>query len=834
MPRLRFSKATLPLLICLTLAGCFQSSEERAAEHYENGLALMAEGDNARAMVEFRNTLKYAKTNLDARRRMAEILLERGSKKQAYRNYLAVVETLPEDIEARTALSELAFDLGDWGEFKRHADQAARLIETAGDTVSADLLQRAEALDMALRFRTAVTEEDGPAQDAIMADAERMQQIDPDNVILRKILINAYVAGNRYEDALEQLDAAIAAEPKTLENYGARLELLGRMGNEADLEIELVRMVELFPNDQNVRATYLRYLTSRGKTQEAETFLRAELANKEGRARSDAFTTLVAFILTNRGAEAALEEVNTAIAEAPTDQLRLMRATLSFDSGNREAALSELEALITAEETGLSTVEQQEAKTVLARMLEQTGNEVGAQKLVEEVLASDPNDAEALKLKAGWQIDADDTDNAINGLRAALDANPDDTDAMQRMARAYQRAGNTALMLNFLSQAVEASNNAPEASLRYARALIADDKALQAETVLINSLRIAPGNVNVLSLLGNIYLQLEDTGRAQQVIATLRKIDTEQSLKNANALNIELVARQQGADKAIELLEGLAEGDSDDALKLALVRARLTSGDTEAGLAYAKELTEEDPDNLRFRYALALTHLFLRDADAAEQELQSILDRDPRFVQVWLQLARIHAANGSPETSLAIINDGLEAVPDAPDLLWGKASLLENTGDIDGAIEIFETLYEKNSDSLIVANNLASMLTTYRGDPDSIARASRISRRLAETNIPAMQDTYGWIAYLNGNNEEAVQYLEPAAAGLPRDMGVQLHLGLVYAALDRREDAMAQLRRALELGAQLTGRDALLEEARSVLATLESGESTDPAPSPEN
>lgn len=825
MRHLSYSKLALSLLLCAGLAGCFKSSEERAAEHYESGLSLMAEGDPDRAMVEFRNTLKYAEGNVDARRKMAEILLDRGSKRQAYRNYLAVVEQLPDDLPGRTSLSELAFDLGDWGEFERHADHAAELISAGNQELPDVLKARTNALDLALRMRSAVESEDASAQEAIVDRAATMQTASPDNAILRKILINGYVQQTRYDEALTQIDRAIEAEPRRLDNYSARLELLARMGDEAGVEAELNRMVELFPDDENVKSTYLRFLTSRGKMEEAETFLRAEVENSTGEARAENFATLTAFILRTRGIDAALQEVNSAIDATPSDTLRLMRASLTFDTGETEAAIREMEDIVATEETSLTPLEMQQAKVALARMLTSTGNEVGARQRVEEVLAEDPNAAGALKLKAIWQIEEDDTESAINGLRTALAADPQDVDAMGLMAQAYQRAGNTDLMLSFLSQAVEASNNAPEQSLRYARALVNDDKALQAESVLINSLRISPGNIDVLTSLGQVYLQVEDTGRARQVIQTLEDVATPQAQGNATALNLELVAQERGSDEALKLLEELA-GDADasdsDQIKLSVIRARLTTGDVDGALEYARTLVEEQPDNPRFRYAKALTHMAMSDLDAAETELRTILDADPSSVQVWLQLARIKTANNEDEAALNLINEGLEAVPGAPDLLWGKASMLQRKGDIDGAIDIFAALYEDNSNSLIVANNLASLLSTYRkDDPASIEQAARISRRLAGANLPAFQDTYGWIAHLNGDSEEALRYLEPAAAGLPRDVAVQVHLGLVYAALDQRDNALAQLRRALEVGGLLAGNEELLEEARAKIAELE-------------
>jgi Flp pilus assembly protein TadD len=66
-------------------------------------------------------------------------------------------------------------------------------------------------------------------------------------------------------------------------------------------------------------------------------------------------------------------------------------------------------------------------------------------------------------------------------------------------------------------------------------------------------------------------------------------------------------------------------------------------------------------------------------------------------------------------------------------------------------------------------------------------------------DIPAFQDTYGWIAARRGDHAEALSYLRPAALGLSGDPLVQFHLGMTYAALDRKTAARETLALALEL-----------------------------------
>lgn len=800
-------------LVCLSVAAC-KSSEERAAEHYDAGVALLEQGDPQRAIVEFRNAIKLDEGSIDSRRQIAKIQMDLGNNGAAYRSYLQIVERQPKDLEGRLALSRLAFDGLNWDEFERHGSV---VIELAAEEPIA------KAIQIGLDYRKAALVGDTGTQSEILVKAEALSNELPDNNILRQLRIDAYVSDENYTDALELLNKNIEENPESMDLYRGKLELLARLGNAAALEDALRDMMARFPDESSPKEMLLRFLVSRQRIDDAEAFLRELLAEASPEERNANFFTLVQFIGQTRGGAAALEEVNAALVDDPeNDAWKVLRASLTFDSGQRDEGITALEAVLSKEAPALTAEELQNAKVALAGMLLNNGNEVGARQQVEEILETYPDSVPALKMQANWLIADDDTNGAITALRAALEQEPEDSAAMLLMAQAYQRSGNKELMQNFLSLAVEASNNAPRYAIAYARALIEDENYLAAETTLIASLRITPGNPEVLTLLGRIYLAMEDLPRAQQVADTLEKIDQPAAQNAANGLTAEILARQVGDDQAIAFLEQLAANGTGDKTiaTLNLIRAQMQGGNTEEALKLSKEAVAEAPDDLRLRNALALSYSVLRDYPAAEAEFRTMLEARPDAPQLWLQLARLKSAQGDKEAAQSIIEEGLGAVPGSPDLLWGKASYLQADGDIDGAIDIYEELYKTVSASPIVANNLASLLTTYREDEASLERARTIARRLQGTDVPAFQDTYGWILFRSGEVAEALTYLEPAAASLQQDPSVQYHLGKAYAALGRTDEALGQMRKAVIIAGPL-GNAVFLERAQAEIDKLE-------------
>jgi len=444
--------------------------------------------------------------------------------------------------------------------------------------------------------------------------------------------------------------------------------------------------------------------------------------------------------------------------------------------------------------------ERRSIMAMLARMLETTGNNVGARALVEQVLEEDAQQPEALKMRAGWLIDDDRIDEAIVTLRSALGETPEDAEAMTLMARAHERAGNRDLMADMLSRAVEASGNAPEETLRYARHLISQDDLRNAEAILINALRLSSSHVGLLGALGEVYVTQQDWGRLGQVIDTLRDQDGDRATRIANELNARQLAAQDREDELLSFLDTLA-GDGARGLGAAatIVRSRLAEGDAEGARQYARETLEANPDEPNARFLMASVEAVTGQIEAAETAFRDLTEEAPQDSRFWLALYNIKAAQGDEAAARQVLRDGIAALPDDLRLNWILAGLLERDGDIEEAIGIYERLYAANTDHLIIANNLASLLTTGREDAESLERGHQIARRLRGRDVPAFQDTYGWIAFRRGEIDTAVTALESAAQGLPSDPRVQYHLARLYDDLGRDADALERYRRVVEI-----------------------------------
>ena len=802
--------SALLLTALLALAAC-ESSEERAQRHFETGMELLAEGDVSRAIVEFRNVFKLNPRHKDARMAYARTQIERGRRGEAYSQFLRVVEQYPETFEARIELAEMAIESRNWEETKRHVAEAVKL---APDD------PRVKIVDMALKYAEATTEENEEAADAQAELAQTYLEENPESFIARRVVVDHLLKREDYEAVLPVIDEGLKQRPDMYDLHSTKLNVQLRAGNKDDLGDTLRTMVEVFPEDESARQYLIAWYVDQGDNKGAEEFLR-DLANRPD-ADADSRMAVVQFLMVTDGKDAARAEIDR-LVETQEDPVRFIavQASMDFDLGERDKAMAALEKLVDGAEE--PTPEINDVKVLLARMQSTTGNVVGARARIEEVIENDGSHVDALKMRAAWQIEEDKTGDAIIDLRTALSQSPRDPSIMTLMAAAHERAGDRELAGERYSLAVELSNQAPAESLRYANHLIAIERVEAAEAVLNEALIGAPDNLDLLQSMVAVQIQNQDWNEVQRIIWKLRAMDSEEAQTVANAVQAEMLLQQNRLDDTIAYLEKLSEGEEGQQAFAAMVETKVRAGKTDEAVQQVEEKLAAEPDDPVLRHLRAGLHLLKDERDQAETIYRSLLVDFPANDRVLRTLYSILMADGRVDDARDLVNEQAEFAdqnPNANNALLLKAEILERDRDFEGAIAIYEAMYEKNSNNIVVANNLASLISAHRDTEESLNRAYVVARRLRGIEVPALQDTYGWIEYRRGNYEEAVVHLEPAARGLPKDPLVQYHLGRTYQALERYDEAKEVLQRAL----QLAGDNPLpqLIEAREILKQLTS------------
>ena len=821
-----------PLVLLLALAAC-EPAEKRAEAHYQRALALLAEGDSARAEVEFRNVFRLDGNHTAARLAYARLLVRDGDREKAMGQYLRLAEQDPGNLEGQRELANLALDMGDQETAGFHAAQAYTLAPADPEV---------RALRATLDWRRGTTADRTRA----VAEAEAVAAEAPQVVAAQLLLVTARLAAGDAEGALARADAALAAQPAAnstpaaqpaagagaivLPHPGpgpealhlARLAALERLaeasGDQAPVGAALQDMAARFPGNAAVADALVAWHLRTGDPAGAEALLRATAdAVPDIAANPGPALRLGSFLLQVRGPAAARDELEArAAAAGPTGSAPFRRAVagIDFAAGRQSEAIAALRDLLKGAEPSDAT---RELQLTLAEMLAASGGAgTEATALVDTILAGDPGQGAALKLRARMAMAGDQPEAAIRDLRTALAGAPGDAEALTLLAFAHAREGARDLMGESLARAVEVSDRAAAPSARYAGFLLQDGRSGPAEGVVIDALRRAPADPDLLALLGQIQLSRQDWPRAAQVAGRLQALaeagngtGDPQAAARAGALAAALEARSlAGRGRTAEALARLvppAGAPLDVATAGAILRATAAGEAT----AWLDARLAASPGDVGARLLRADLAAAAGDTAGAEAGIAAAIAAAPDHPEAYAAQFRLLAATGHPEAAAATLAAGLAAVPPAGarPLLMLRAGLREAVGDRAGAIADYRMIRaadlatalsggtEAGEDPLLV-NNLASLLAT-GGTPDDLEAAAGLARQLRGSPVPQYRDTLGSILLARGDAAAGLVELDPAAAALPGNGAVQLHRAEALRALGRDTEAREAYARAL-------------------------------------
>ncbi|WGH77276.1 hypothetical protein P8627_09445 [Jannaschia sp. GRR-S6-38] len=634
------------------LSGC-QSDEARIDELFASAEAFVEDRDFARALIQYRNILKIDGDHAETRIALGRMFLSQGYLREAAREYTLLSERQPDRVEWRFALGQIAVMQTDWDALRRHADIAEGIAPDASETA---------ILRHAVAFRDAMRENDPRARDALAETIAPLRAARPDEPVMLRIALEAALDAGREAEALAILDDTLGRDPYRADLQVMRIRLLADDGREDPVDQRLMELVALYPSDPEIVSMLVARHMSQGRVTEAGQVLRALT---DGAPADDvgARAVLVRFLLRTQGPDAALAELarqREAAGDGPGARLyAAMERAIRFDTGERAGAIDGLRTLLAEGEEG---GEARMIRVLLARMLDRQGERREARAEVETVLGADPGEVGALKLRAGWAIEAERPKDAIVDLRSALSQSPRDTDLLNLMAAAHSLDGNPGLAMEQLAQAAQVSGHAAAETERYARALIGEGRDRLALRVLQAAQDAAPGHLGVSRLLGELHIDAGDWGGALQAAAHIDRIPGEAAAAAAASLRAGVALKREPRR------DGLGDLYDPESLEQpALTRAvseLIAIDEAPLALSHIETIRAEYPD----APALALIRAELlgltdRLAEAAGA-YEALLDHPELAEAATLRLFGLKAGQQDLAGATAVLARGLRDHPD--------------------------------------------------------------------------------------------------------------------------------------------------------------------------
>jgi tetratricopeptide (TPR) repeat protein len=751
--------------------------EEEIEQFIFEGQKLLETGQPLKARLQFRNALQLDERAAEAWFGLARVSETQSDWPNAFSALERVVELEPQNIEAQLMRGRLLLA---GGRLDDVLDVSAMLLATVPENADALALRAAvffqlDDIEGALRLAREALQHDSAQVDALAVLAtERLNSDVPD-------------------EALVYLDRALAHDETNAALHLIRIEALTRQGDMGAVEQAHQRLIELFPEERAYRQRLAIFYLEQFRQDDAERVFRGIVdANPEDvQAKRD----LVRFINSTRGHDAAVSELERLIESEPGRvDWYLMLAQLYRAADEVMAAEQSLElAAERAEDAG----GRHQAMAALAVHRLRSGDYASAEALVDAVLAEDPRNEQAVIIKASRQLDERQFDAAISLLRGALKDNPSAARVLLLLGRAHELQGAGELAEDIYARAFEAGDRGMGYALPYARFLIGKGRAQRAEPVLRDGLRSDPSNVEALGLLARVYISRGDWIGAQRVADRLQELEDREGL--GEQVMAAIYAGQQNYDQSIEVLrEAYSSAESKTRPMVSLVMTYVQAGRREDALLFVDSVLEANPDNQQARLLKAQLTADAGDLAEAEALLASVIEAEG-LVGAYQSLAGLQMRQGRMEEARSTLEEGLEQNPEQPVLRLMLAGALEQLGETEQAIEVYEALLLSQPDTDVAANNLANLLLDTRDDEASYRRALELASRFRTSDIPHFKDTLGWAYFRLGRTQEATSFIREAVESSPSTAVFRYHLGLAHIAADDHAAAREQLDAALAL-----------------------------------
>lgn len=775
------------------LAGC-SSPTEKATDFYNKGVELLKSGELVKAKLEFQNALQINNKMLAAWVGLAEIAEKQAEWKAEFGILNKVLELDPKNLQAQVKLGRLLLMSG----------QLDKALDASNKAFALD---KGDVSVLALRAAVFLKLDDakGAVENANLALAKDPNYVDA----LTVLAVERLNAGDAVK-AIEYLDLGLKQDDKNLVLQLIKIQALGNLAK-LDMAEEVFRkLIKFYPETLEIRNALAQFYVDHDRKADAEKEMRAVVESNPGNLKAK--LDLVRFLNSVNGPQAARQALEGfAQKELANNSLQFALVSLYQSQNDGKAAESVLRDIMKREGNAKDGIV---AKGMLAGMLLVSGEKKAVLQMVDEMLAVDKRNEQALLLKASLEAGEGKLDEAISDLRTILHDTPNSSRALLLLARAHEQAGSPELADENYLNAFRAGKMSSMFGLPYAQFLLKRNQPERAEKILESILSSEPGNQVVLRMLAQSKIARSDWVGAQAIADQVRKAGNKDSM--AEQITGAIFAGQKNYAESISAFKRAYEASPSQIQPVvALVRTYLMAGKVKEASVFLDSIIKNSPNNVGARLMQGQLFSLTGEIEKAKESFNSVIKMEPKNPVAYQQLAAIYMQNKQNAEAMTVIEQGLAQLPDDMGLRLAKAGMFETSGKYDDAINIYEAMLKDSPNADVVANNLASLLSEYKTDKPSLDRAFELAQRFKKSDVPQFKDTLGWASYKVGKYDDAKSMLNSAAEQLPGMPIFHYHLGMNYLAKSDKVNARKELEKALQLAG-----NAPFEQADEIRKTL--------------
>jgi tetratricopeptide (TPR) repeat protein len=306
------------------------------------------------------------------------------------------------------------------------------------------------------------------------------------------------------------------------------------------------------------------------------------------------------------------------------------------------------------------------------------------------------------------------------------------------------------------------------------------------------ALEIAPNSAKSRNNLGSIYAATGHFDMAEKEFRTVLRFDLADDEANFN-LGMLLVARGAGAEAISHLLRVRPQTTE---TSYQLVHAYLQTGRTAEALKLAKELSDQNKNNLQIHFSLGTLLASEKQYDAARRELEIADALAPETFEILYNLGQTLLRSGQFAESELVLNRALRLKPDSVETLKLLAQATMNQSHPLDALDLLIRAHrlEPQNPDVIFLMALVSMSQSYFEDAIPLLESGvQLAPRRADL-VAALGESY----FMAGKVDKAIEQFHKLIEieGSARSYAF---LGLAYRQLGRFDEARQYFEQGLKL-----------------------------------
>jgi len=690
----------------------------------------------------------------------------------------------------------------------------------------------------------------------VRSEADEALRFNPKLVQALEMKAVAHAGLGEWKSALAARQKIAATVPGNTRNLVALAALHMQQHEPKKAEEVLQRAYKQQPKNPVVVRRYAEFLAETDRADKGTEIVDAYVACHPDEARPlilrGEFTAVVA------GPEKAEPYFRKAAEIAPDDPYPLVFLGDQYSNEGRwdKAAEAYREAIGRGEDSGL-------ARKRLADVLMLQGKLDEAWKVINQVISSAPKDAAALVVAGRIAAHRNQGEKAEELVRKAIELEPGYGEARVRLAEIH--AGPDPMRaLDLLDDVDPADRSFEKAQLLRADINTRRVQLTEAILDLRRLLDFRPMSVPGRLQLASKYMAVEKYDLAAKLIEELSRERLDKDPDVLVALG-EARMRQKSYKAALAAYEKarLVQPESSQALT-GEVKALVALGQGQEALSQAHDAMNKWPKEVWPRMALVAVYKETGQMEKAFEALRTGLLRRENWEAGYVYLADLLVRAERTSEARDVLDTGLKKVPESVQIRAGLAALeigahgpkvavdileplakefenkyshmpdrlpslrpympsirvyslaLYQMGKVEEALKWGMMLWSINPVDVANANNMAWILATEQEDYDRARDMIRQVMRLMP-NHPQVLDTAGWIEFLAGRHDEALERFM-ASIKYGDNPQARYHLGRVYEERERPDEAREEYNKAIEMG--LKGDDKADAQRRlKVLAT---------------